>query len=148
MPTKYYILSIRIIVCYVVFSYKHAVAFYTHPVIFNWYFLIEHTENTYGISAIWSTCSWDSVYHYLITYCLPVIQHHSPTLYAQYLQFLFLEINYSGIILYALRFLLFQKLCQHILCIPKYWTMDITKQWGHKGNWNYKLPEDKYWIKQ
>ena len=19
--------------------------------------------------------------------------------------------------------------------------MDITKQWGHKGNWNYKLPE-------
>ena len=55
--------------------------------------------------------------------------------------------NYFEIILYAVRFLLFQKLCQHILCIPKYWTLDITKQWAHKGNWNYKLPEDKYWIK-
>ena len=41
----------HIIVCYVV-SYKHAVALYTHPVIFDRYFLIEHTENTYGISAI------------------------------------------------------------------------------------------------
>ena len=89
----------RIIVCYVV-SYKHAVALYTPPVVFDRYFLIEHTENTYEISTIWSTCSWDSVYHYLITYCVPAIQHHSPTLYAQYLLFLFLEIiqlfwNYS-----------------------------------------------------
>ena len=140
----------RIIVDYVV-SYKHAVALYTHPVIFDRYFLIEHTGNTYGISAIKSTCSWDSVYRYLITYCLPVIQHHSPTLYAQYLQFLFLEIiqlfwNYSlcsevPIIPEIMPVYLF-------LCIHKHWTLDIMKQWGHKGNWNYKLPEDKYWIKQ
>ena len=33
------------------------------------------------------TCSLDSVYHYMITYCLPVLQHHSPALYPQYLQF-------------------------------------------------------------
>ena len=51
MPAYSYILSMYIIVCYVV-SYKHAVALYTHPVIFDQYFLIEHTENTYGISVI------------------------------------------------------------------------------------------------
>ena len=40
MPTYSYILSMRIIVCYVV-SYEHAVALYTHPVIFEEYFLIK-----------------------------------------------------------------------------------------------------------
>ena len=38
-----------LIVCYIV-SYKHAVALYTHAEIFDQYFLIEDTENTYGIA--------------------------------------------------------------------------------------------------
>ena len=125
MPTYSYILSLRIIVCYVV-SYKHAVTLYTHPVIFDQHFLIEHTEK-----YLWNFCNLNYMF---LRLCLSLSDNILSSSYST-------SLSNTVCTIFAVLFLeIIQLFCNYSLCskvpiipeiMPVYFVHPWTLNFGH-----------------